>query len=139
VADDERSGRGSLTLVELAEASGVPARTIRFYIARGLLPPPLLVGGRAARYGEKHLKELDKIKTLQGQRQTLAQIAWQLGEGRKEVRPPEPSAWWSYPVSKDVVVEVRCDSSPWRLKQVRSLIAQMIRQLNENEEKDHPR
>ena len=47
--------------------------------------------------------------------------------------------WWNYPVSQDVVVEVRCDSSPWRLKQVRSLIAQMIRQLNENQEKDHPR
>ena len=31
------------------------------------------------------------------------------------------------------------DSSPWCLKQVRSLIAQMIRQLDENEEKDHPR
>ena len=125
-------------MVELAQASGVPARTIRFYIARGLLPPPL-VGGRSACYGEKHLKELDRIKTLQRQGQTLAQIAWQLAEGQKEERPPEPSAWWNYPVSKDVVVEVRCDSSPWRLKQVRSLIAQMIRQLNENEEKDQAR
>ena len=138
MADEDRSGRGSFTLVELAEVSGVPARTIRFYIARGLLPPPL-VGGRSACYGEKHLKELERIKTLQGKGQTLAQIAWQLGEGEKEVCPPEPSAWWNYPVSKDVVVEVRCDSSPWRLKQVRSLIAQMIRQLNENEEKDHAR
>jgi len=138
VADDDRSGRGSFTLVELAEVSGVLARTIRFYIARGLLPPPL-VRGRAACYGEEHLKELDRIKTLQGQGQTLAQIAWHLGEGEKGVRPPEPSAWWNYPVSKDVVVEVRCDASPWRLKQVRSLIAQMIRQLNEHEEKDHPR
>jgi len=108
VADDDRTERDSLTLVELAEVSGVPARTIRFYIARGLLPPPL-VGGRSACYGEEHLKELDRIKTLQGQGQTLAQIAWQLGEGQKEVRPPEPSAWWNYPVSKDVVVEVRCD------------------------------
>ena len=36
-------------------------------------------------------------------------------------------------------MEVRCDSSPWRLKQVRSLIAQMIRQPNENEEKDRAR
>jgi len=138
VTGDDRSGRGPFTLVELAEVSGVPARTIRFYIATGLLLLPL-VGGRSACYGEEHLKELDRIKTLQGQGQTLAQIAWQLGEGEKEVRPPEPSAWWNYPVSKDVVVEVRCDSSPWRLKQVRSLIAQMIRQLNENEEKDHPR
>ena len=138
MTNDDRNGRGSFTLVELAEVSGVPARTIRFYIARGLLPPPL-VGGRSACYGEEHLKELDRIKTLQGRGQTLTQIAWQLGEGEKEVRPPEPSAWWNYPVSKDVVVEVRCDSSPWRLKQVRSLIGQMIRQLNENEEKDHPR
>ena len=136
-------------MVELAEVTGVPARTIRFYIVRGLLPPPL-VGGRSACYGEEHLKELDRIKTLQGQGQTLAQIAWHLGEGQSSAeslmlglcgssRPPEPSAWWNYPVSKDVVVEVRCDSSPWRLKQVRSLIAQMIRQLNENEEKDHAR
>ena len=132
MADDDRRGRGSLTLVELAEASGVPARTIRYYIAKGLLPPPL-VGGRSACYGEDHLKELDRIKTLQGQGRTLAQIAWQPGDGQKEVRPPEASAWWNYPVSKDVVVQVRCDASPWRLKQVRSLIAQMIQQLNENE------
>ena len=46
---------------------------------------------------------------------------------------------WNYPVSKDVVVQVHCDSSLWRLKKVRSLIAQMIRQLNGNEEKDHVR
>ena len=83
VADDDRSGRSSFTLVELSEVSGVPARTIRFCIAIGLLPPPL-VAGRSACYGEQHLKELDRIKTLQGQGQTLAQIAWQLGEGPKE-------------------------------------------------------
>ena len=55
MTDDDRSGRGSFTLVELSEVSGVPARTIRFYIARGLLPPPL-VGGRSACYGAEHLK-----------------------------------------------------------------------------------
>ena len=87
MTDDDRSGRGSFTLVELAEVSGVPARTIRFYIARGLLAPPL-VGGRAACYNEEHLKELHRIKTLQRQGRTLAQIAWQLGKGEKEVRPP---------------------------------------------------
>ena len=113
-------------------------RAGRIHTHRCTRHPPL-VGGRSACYGEEHLKELDRIKTLQGRGQTLAQIAWQLGEGQKEVHPPEPSAWWNYTVSKDVVVEVRCDSSPWRLKQVRSLIAQMIRQLNENEEKDHAR
>ena len=81
MAEDDRNGRGSFTLGELSEVSGVPACTIRFYIAKGLLPPPL-VGGRAACYGEEHLKELERIKTLQAQGQTLAQIAWQLGEGQ---------------------------------------------------------
>ena len=76
MADDDRSGRGSFTLVELSEVSGVPTRTIRFYIAKGLLPPPL-VGGRSACFGEEHLKGLERIKTLQGQGRTLAQIAWQ--------------------------------------------------------------
>ena len=60
MADNKRTGRSTLTLVELAEASGVPARTIRFYIAKGLVPPPL-VGGRAAWYGEEHLNELGRI------------------------------------------------------------------------------
>ena len=58
MADNDRPG--SFTLVELADVSGVPARTIRFYIAKGLLPPPL-VGGRAACYGEEHLKELGRM------------------------------------------------------------------------------
>ena len=82
MTDDDRSGGGSFTLIELAEVSGVPAHTIRFYITRGLLAPPL-VGGRAACYGEEHLKELGRIKTLQGQGRTLAQIAWQLAEGER--------------------------------------------------------
>ena len=138
MADNKRTGRSTLTLVELAEASGVPARTIRFYIAKGLVPPPL-VGGRAARYGEEHVKELGKIKTLQEEGQTLAQITRQLGERPKELSFPEPSSWWNYPVSKDVVVQVSCDSRPRRLKQVRSLIAQMIQQLNENEGDDEAR
>jgi len=42
VTDEDRSGRGSFTLVELAEVSGVPARTIRYYIAKALLPLPLV-------------------------------------------------------------------------------------------------
>ena len=31
----------SRTLAELSEESGIPARTIRFYIARGLLDGPV--------------------------------------------------------------------------------------------------
>ncbi|MBO9404927.1 MAG: MerR family transcriptional regulator, partial [Thermomicrobium sp.] len=30
----------SLTIQELAARTGIPPRRIRFYVARGLLPPP---------------------------------------------------------------------------------------------------
>jgi DNA-binding transcriptional MerR regulator len=117
------------TLAELAEASGVPARTIRYYIARGVLPPPLVVG-RGACYAEEHLERLARIQALQSQGQTLGQIAWQLSERPIERPLPQPSTWWNYPLSDDVVVQVRCETRPWRLKRVRSLIRQMAAQLN---------
>ncbi len=126
---------GKRTLAELAEYSGVPARTIRYYIARGLLPPPT-VGGRGASYDEEHLGRLGRIREMQAQGLTLAQIAWKLGERRPKTDLVEPSAWWNYPVADDVVVLVRSEMSPWRLKRVRSLISQMAAQLRGAEKED---
>jgi DNA-binding transcriptional MerR regulator len=128
------------TLAELADASGVAARTIRYYIARGILPPPL-VGGRGACYGRAHLERLASIQALQSRGLTLAQIAWKLGEQQSETRLPQPSAWWNYPIAEGVVVQVRADTPPWRLKRVRSLLTQMAAQLNfkENEEESDAR
>jgi DNA-binding transcriptional MerR regulator len=128
------------TLAELAIASGVAVRTIRYYIARGLLPPPL-VGGRGACYGEPHIERLAKIQAMQSQGLTLAQIAWKLGKQQPETHLPQPSAWWNCPIADDVVVMVRSDAAPWRLKLVRSLITQMAAQLNfvENKEEDDAR
>ena len=37
---DETPGPGEYTIDELAARSGVPSRTIRFYQAKGVLPPP---------------------------------------------------------------------------------------------------
>ncbi len=53
----------TLTIGELAQAAGVTTRTIRYYVAEGLLPPPL-GGGRAASYGDEHLQRLELIKLL---------------------------------------------------------------------------
>jgi DNA-binding transcriptional MerR regulator len=51
------------TLEQLAEASGINERTIRSYIARGLLPPP--VGrGRASSYESAHLVRLKFIQAV---------------------------------------------------------------------------
>jgi DNA-binding transcriptional MerR regulator len=123
------------TLAELADVSGVAVRTIRYYIARGLLPPPL-VGGRHACYGGAHLDRLARIQALQSQGLTLAQIAWKLGERQRETHLSQPSAWWNYHITDDVVVLVRSEAAPWRMKRVRSLIMQMAAQLNSAENKE---
>jgi DNA-binding transcriptional MerR regulator len=61
-----------LTLEDLAERVGVPVRTIRFYIAEGLLPSPE-GRGKAASYGEEHLLRLRLIRRLVDQRVPLAE------------------------------------------------------------------
>ena len=62
------------TLRELAAQTGVTERTIRFYISRGILPPPLR-GGRGAAYGEAHRARLEEIRKLQAKGLMLAEIA----------------------------------------------------------------
>jgi len=52
------------TIDELAAASEVPSRTIRFYQSKGALPSPQ-IKGRVAYYGDAHLERLRLIATLQ--------------------------------------------------------------------------
>lgn len=51
------------TIDELASAVGVPTRTIRYWQALGLVPPPRRQG-RVARYGERHLRRIRLVTTL---------------------------------------------------------------------------
>ncbi len=52
------------TIDELAAATKVPSRTIRFYQAKGALPRPE-IKGRVAFYGEPHVERLKLIASLQ--------------------------------------------------------------------------
>ncbi len=61
------------SLIDLAQLAGVTPRTIRYYIAQGLLPSPGQVGP-GARYGEAHLGRLLLIRRLQREHQPLAAI-----------------------------------------------------------------
>ena len=54
----------AMKLSELAEAADVAARTIRYYVQRGLLPAPEFRGKDTA-YGEDHLLRLRVIRRLQ--------------------------------------------------------------------------
>jgi DNA-binding transcriptional MerR regulator len=116
-------GPQQMSLVALADLAGLPGRTIRFYIARGLLPGPIKAG-RDAVYGPEHLARLREIRELQTKGLTLLEIAHAGGEA-KDMPVSEPTAWWQYPLAPDVVVNVRADVSPWRLRQIKHQLAQM--------------
>lgn len=59
---------------ELAEAAGIPVRTLRFYRERRLLPPPRR-DGRIAWYSDAHLARLRTIAALLERGHTLGGIA----------------------------------------------------------------
>ena len=126
-----------MTLGEIAEAAGLPARTIRFYIARGLLNGPVK-GGRGAVYTTEHLARLDRIKSLQSDGRTLSEIARMLSGHSQESAVSPPTAWWQHAIADDIVVWVRAGVAPWRMKQIRTAVDKFARQVapatNETEE-----
>ncbi|WP_406839759.1 MerR family transcriptional regulator [Streptomyces sp. AHU1] len=68
------TGESALTVDELAARAGVTVRTVRFYSARGLLPPPVIGPRRVGHYSQEHLARLALIEELQRQGMTLAAI-----------------------------------------------------------------
>src|SRR5436853_5736372 len=75
-----------MSIEDLAEGAGVRVRTVRFYIAEGLLPGPG-ARGRAAAYGEEHLLRLRLIRRLAERHVPLAEMRVRLaGLSLDEVR-----------------------------------------------------
>ncbi|MGH3909149.1 MAG: MerR family transcriptional regulator [Pseudonocardiaceae bacterium] len=62
-----------LTIVELAQRTGISVRTIRFYAGMDLIPPPQ-VRGRLGLYDERHVARLELVRDLQGLGFTLSAI-----------------------------------------------------------------
>ena len=85
------------TLAELVALSGLPSRTIRYYVAEGLVPSPGKYG-RASRYPESTLDRLVLIARLRDAHLPLAEIRTRL-DGLTDdeaaallAAPPEPPA-----------------------------------------------
>jgi DNA-binding transcriptional MerR regulator len=86
-------------LEELATAAGVGARTVRYYVQRGLLPAPDFRGSHTT-YGREHLLRLRAIRRLQEShlpldviQARLATLSWveleSLARGVPSSNPPE--------------------------------------------------
>jgi DNA-binding transcriptional MerR regulator len=67
---------------QLADRTGITVRNIRYYAARGLLPPPQL-RGRTGLYGPDHVARLELVSELSALGFTLSAI-----EGHLERIPP---------------------------------------------------
>jgi DNA-binding transcriptional MerR regulator len=118
-----------MSLDELGKKSGVPQRTIRYYISRGLIPGPVRAG-RGAEYTQQHLADIQKVRRLQSGGMTLAEIGYQVAgrdsDGRVAIAP---ESWSMYRISPVVTVQVRDGLSPWRIKQLRSAITRLAAEL----------
>lgn len=70
---DEAPDEINLTIDELSERTQTSVRTVRYYIAEGLLPGPG-ARGKGASYSEEHLLRLRLIRRLTERRAPLAEI-----------------------------------------------------------------
>ena len=70
---EQGSPSGNYTIDELAALTSVPSRTIRFYQAKGALPPPVR-RGRVAYYDESHAERLKLVAHLQDRGLSLRAI-----------------------------------------------------------------
>jgi DNA-binding transcriptional MerR regulator len=68
-----RSDDELLTLDELTERVGMSVRTVRFYTARGLVPPPIR-RGRSGYYSSTHVARIELVLELQSHGFTLSAI-----------------------------------------------------------------
>jgi len=72
-ASSEAASPRQYTIDDLAAATGVPSRTIRFYQAKGALPPPSK-RGRVAFYDDTHAERLRMVAHLQDKGLSLRAI-----------------------------------------------------------------
>ena len=96
-----------LDLGELSRLANVTPRTVRFYVAQGLLPGPA-GRGPASRYSQGHLRRLLLIRQLQQQFLPLAEIRRTLDQADAEesqdgeaVEPAAAAGWLAAPPARE--------------------------------------
>lgn len=102
------------TMPDLERESGIPARTIRFYISQGLLQPAY-GRGPTATYDSDHLLRLRYIQHLKDDRLSLSDIQERLSSltpediaiALKVELEPSAETWRHFPLHEDLQILVR--------------------------------
>lgn len=115
---DSVSSRGRresrYSIEELERLSGYTSRTIRYYIARGLLQPAY-GRGPTATYDRDHLKRLQYIELLKQERMSLDDIhdhLLEMGPADIDVAlrgqfSPSADLWRHMPIHPDLMIMIR--------------------------------
>ncbi len=118
----------NLSLQQLGERAGVPGRTIRFYIQKGLLPGPE-GETRGAYYTEAHLADLLRIREWQDAGLSLDAIAGLLQA--KSAAPIEPARPGAVEVRSHLIVAdgLELVIAPDRARLTQAQVRQLFRSM----------
>jgi DNA-binding transcriptional MerR regulator len=92
--------------------------------------------GRGAAYGESHLRQIRQVRRFQEEGLTLSEIAHRLAAPAASIPRPESDAWRHFNVADDLVLMVREQAAPWRLRQIHRAMAQLRDSLNQPNNKE---
>jgi DNA-binding transcriptional MerR regulator len=97
------NGDGLLRMRELAEASGVPAPTIKHYLREGLLPEPVKTSRNMAYYPPEFVDRIKLIKRLQEERYLPLKAIKDVLDLRERSRTSAAEVRKRYGVPKEVL------------------------------------
>lgn len=138
--------RARYSIAELAQRAGVSRRTVRFYVQRGLIPPPY-GRGRGRHYGDEHLEALLRVRALKAEGHALADLVLRTDETPPKRRPAKRSrgadapgrrkrpgrVWVRQTVAPGYELHVADDRSPLREEQLARL-ARVLGTLSDEDE-----
>ncbi|HEU5062837.1 MAG TPA: MerR family transcriptional regulator [Solirubrobacterales bacterium] len=100
---DAQQSEGLLRMRELAEASGVPAPTIKHYLREGLLPEPVKTSRNMAYYPPEFVDRIKLIKRLQEERYLPLKAIKDVLDARERSRTSAAEVRKRYGVPKEVL------------------------------------
>jgi DNA-binding transcriptional MerR regulator len=103
VSADGSQQDGLLRMRELAEASGVPAPTIKHYLREGLLPEPVKTSRNMAYYPPEFVDRIKLIKQLQEERYLPLKAIKEVLDSQERSRTSAAEVRKRYGVPKEVL------------------------------------